>query len=70
MKTIHLKSKLAQIQEHWSPRIVAALNDYHIKLAKIQGDFTWHAHPETDEAFLVVSGGDAGGNRTVKAQWI
>lgn len=56
MKTIHLHEKLGQITEHWSPRIIAALNDYHFKLAKIEGDFVWHAHADTDEAFLVLQG--------------
>jgi mannose-6-phosphate isomerase-like protein (cupin superfamily) len=53
---INLKEKLAQIAEQWSPKIVAQLNDYHFKLAKLQGDFVWHSHPETDEAFLVLAG--------------
>jgi mannose-6-phosphate isomerase-like protein (cupin superfamily) len=40
----------------WDPRIIAQLNDYHFKIAKIQGEFVWHSHPETDEVFLVVEG--------------
>jgi mannose-6-phosphate isomerase-like protein (cupin superfamily) len=48
--------KLAQFSEHWSPRVVAELNDYQFKVVKLQGDFVWHSHPDTDEAFLVIDG--------------
>jgi mannose-6-phosphate isomerase-like protein (cupin superfamily) len=44
------------IGEQWSPRVVAELNDYQFKLVRIEGDFVWHDHPETDEAFLVLEG--------------
>lgn len=53
---INLKQKLSLFEDQWSPRSIARLNDYHFKLAKIQGEFIWHSHPETDEAFLVVAG--------------
>ena len=53
---INLKEKLGLIYEQWSPKIIAQLNDYHLKLAKIEGEFIWHSHPETDEAFFVVQG--------------
>jgi mannose-6-phosphate isomerase-like protein (cupin superfamily) len=53
---INFEEKLAKIVDQWSPKIVAQLNDYHIKLVKLQGDFVWHSHPETDEAFLVLAG--------------
>jgi len=53
---INLAAKFAQIHEHWSPRVVAELNDYQFKLAKLQGEFVWHQHDETDEAFLVIDG--------------
>jgi mannose-6-phosphate isomerase-like protein (cupin superfamily) len=53
---VHLKAKLAQIPDLWAPRVVAQLNDYHIKIARIQGEFVWHSHPETDELFLIVQG--------------
>jgi mannose-6-phosphate isomerase-like protein (cupin superfamily) len=53
---INLSQKLAKFDEHWSPRIVAQMNDYHFKLAKIQGEFIWHSHPETDEVFIVIDG--------------
>jgi mannose-6-phosphate isomerase-like protein (cupin superfamily) len=53
---INLTEKLAKISQRWSPKIVAQLNDYHFKLVKLQGDFIWHAHPETDEVFIVLDG--------------
>jgi mannose-6-phosphate isomerase-like protein (cupin superfamily) len=53
---INLYKKLSLVSDHWSPKIVAQMNDYHIKLAKIQGDFVWHSHPETDELFFVIEG--------------
>lgn len=52
----NLKEKLSMISEHWSPRIIARMNDYHFKVAKIQGEFIWHDHPETDEVFIVLKG--------------
>ena len=53
---INLAEKLGMIREQWSPRVVAELNDYQFKLVRIEGDFIWHDHPETDEAFLVLDG--------------
>ncbi|MEJ2758698.1 MAG: cupin domain-containing protein [Anaerolineales bacterium] len=56
VQAINFQEKLALFQEQWSPKIIAKLNDYHFKLAKIQGEFVWHSHPETDEVFIVVEG--------------
>ena len=53
---INLQDKLTKFSGHWSPKIIAQMNDYHIKLAKVQGEFDWHDHPETDETFLIVKG--------------
>jgi mannose-6-phosphate isomerase-like protein (cupin superfamily) len=53
---INLADKFTHIDELWAPRIIARLNDYHLKLARIQGEFVWHSHAETDELFLVVQG--------------
>ena len=53
---INLSDKLSRFRERWSPRVVAEMNDYQFKLVKIQGEFVWHRHDGTDEAFLVVSG--------------
>jgi len=55
-QSINLQDKLSKFSEHWSPKIIAQMNDYHFKLAKVQGEFVWHDHPETDEVFLVVKG--------------
>ena len=55
-QAINLAEKLGMIGEQWSPRVVAELNDYQFKLARIEGDFIWHDHPETDEAFIVLDG--------------
>lgn len=54
--SINLHDKLSKFSEHWSPKIVAQLNDYHFKLAKVQGEFVWHDHAETDEVFLIIKG--------------
>jgi mannose-6-phosphate isomerase-like protein (cupin superfamily) len=53
---IDLAAALAQIAEPWSPRTVAVLNDYDVRVVRTQGEFTRHSHPETDEFFLVLSG--------------
>ena len=55
-QSINLLRKLDLIAEQWSPRVVAEMNDYQFKVARLQGDFIWHAHAETDEAFLVLDG--------------
>lgn len=52
----NLDTILASLHEHWSPRTVAVVNDYDVRVVKVLGDFTWHSHPETDEFFLVLSG--------------
>ena len=53
---VNFDAKLALIHEHWKPRVIAELNDYQFKIVKILGDFPWHDHADTDEAFLVLSG--------------
>ena len=53
---VDLAAKLAQLAERWSPRVVARMNDYEFKLVKLEGEFVWHAHADTDEAFLVLAG--------------
>jgi mannose-6-phosphate isomerase-like protein (cupin superfamily) len=55
-KTVNLKEKFSLFQDRWSPRIVAQINDYQVKIAKVAGEFVWHSHPETDELFLVHKG--------------
>ncbi len=56
MDKINLKDKLAKFSDHWSPKVIAELNDYQFKLVKIQGEFVWHNHPDTDEVFIVIEG--------------
>ncbi len=53
---ISLAEKLAQFSEHWAPRTVAQLNDYDIMVVKVQGEFVWHSHADTDDFFLVLKG--------------
>ncbi|MCA9674047.1 MAG: cupin domain-containing protein [Kofleriaceae bacterium] len=53
---VNLADKLAQIHDHWNPRVVAELNGQHVKLVKLAGPFTWHRHEHEDELFLVVRG--------------
>lgn len=53
---LNLAACLARFSEQWAPRRIALLNDYEVKVAKLQGEFVWHHHEDTDELFLVVSG--------------
>jgi mannose-6-phosphate isomerase-like protein (cupin superfamily) len=53
---VNFNEKLKLIETYWSPKIIASLNDYHFKLVKVKGDFIWHNHQDTDEAFIVLSG--------------
>lgn len=53
---INLQEKLTKFSERWSPRVIAEMNDYQFKLAKIQGEFVWHSHVDTDEVFIVLDG--------------
>jgi mannose-6-phosphate isomerase-like protein (cupin superfamily) len=68
---IDFAQKLARFSEHWSPRVVAEMNDYQFKLVKLQGEFVWHAHKDTDEVFIVLHGeieiGFRDGTVTVRA---
>ena len=51
---INFQSKLNRFSEHWSPKVIAEMNDYQFKLVKIKGEFTWHNHTHTDETFIVL----------------
>jgi mannose-6-phosphate isomerase-like protein (cupin superfamily) len=53
---VDLAEKPAAFDERWSPRIVGYMNDYKLQLAKVEGEFVWHSHAETDDFFLVVRG--------------
>ncbi|MFG3656584.1 cupin domain-containing protein [Streptomyces sp. NPDC047706] len=71
MEPIALDEALASFTDRWSPRIVTAVNDYDVRVAKAEGEHVWHTHDHTDEFFLVVEGElhialrEAGGERTV-----
>ena len=53
---ISFAEKLSLIAEHWQPRVVAEMNDYQFKVVRIEGDFVWHSHADTDETFIVLDG--------------
>ena len=55
-RVVDLRDELSLFSEHWSPKVVATLNDYEVKVAKVKGEFVWHSHADTDELFLVVDG--------------
>jgi mannose-6-phosphate isomerase-like protein (cupin superfamily) len=55
-RPVNFAAKLALFHDHWQQRVVAEMNDYQFKVVKIQGDFVWHAHADTDEAFIVLAG--------------
>jgi mannose-6-phosphate isomerase-like protein (cupin superfamily) len=53
---INFESKFARLPEQWSPRVIAEMNDYQFKVVRLEGDFVWHHHPDTDETFIVFDG--------------
>ena len=53
---IRFEEKFARFHDHWAPRVIAEMNDYQFKLVRIQGEFVWHRHDDTDEAFIVIDG--------------
>jgi len=55
-KPINFRDKLGLIDEKWQPRVVAEMNDYQFKLVRLEGDFIWHDHRDTDETFIVLEG--------------
>ena len=56
MQIVNISQKFGLFNEYWSPRIVGELNDSHVKLAKLKGEFVWHQHENEDELFLVIKG--------------
>jgi len=72
-RTIDLRGKIARLDGHWQPRVVAEMNDYQFKVVKVEGEFQWHRHADTDETFIVLEGelridfraGQAGGDALV-----
>ncbi len=55
-EAINIRRKLDLFDEQWAPKVVAEMNDYQFKVVKLEGDFVWHDHPETDETFFVIEG--------------
>ncbi|KAI8951962.1 RmlC-like cupin domain-containing protein [Xylaria longipes] len=56
MATVSIPSTFASFTETWSPRLIAGVNDQHVKIAKVDGEFIFHAHPDSDELFYLLSG--------------
>lgn len=56
LQKVNLDDMLTRFSEHWSPKTVGRLNDYELKVVKVQGEFVWHQHDDTDEVFLVLDG--------------
>jgi mannose-6-phosphate isomerase-like protein (cupin superfamily) len=56
MAIINLADKFSMFSDHWSPKVIAEMNDYQFKLVKIEGEFVWHQHEDTDEVFIVMNG--------------
>ena len=56
IRKVNLVEKLLQFSEYYSPKIVGEVNDAHVKIVKLQGEFVWHHHDNEDELFLVVNG--------------
>ncbi|GJD99642.1 cupin domain-containing protein [Methylobacterium isbiliense] len=56
MRAIRLEEKLSAFSEHWSPKIVTRFNGHDVMVVKVKGEFVWHAHPDTDDLFLVLKG--------------
>ena len=56
MKSINFLEKFEKFSEHWTPKVIAEMNDYQFKLAKVAGEFVWHSHADTDETFIVLKG--------------
>ncbi len=55
-QSINFKNKLSLFSEQWTPKVIAEMNDYQFKIVKIEGDFVWHNHADTDETFIVLEG--------------
>ena len=56
MDAVNLRAELEKVTDHWSPRVVGQVNDQYVKVAKLLGEFVWHAHEQEDELFQVVYG--------------
>ena len=56
MGKVNLREKFSSFSDQWAPKVIAEMNDYQFKLVKIEGEFVWHQHDDTDEAFIVIDG--------------
>ncbi len=56
MPVVNFADKFKLFSDHWSPKVIAEMNDYQFKLVKIEGEFVWHDHGHTDEVFIVIEG--------------
>jgi mannose-6-phosphate isomerase-like protein (cupin superfamily) len=56
MEPVNLDLMLTRFTEHWSPKTIAQVNDYDVRIVKVRGEFTWHRHVDSDEFFLVLTG--------------
>ena len=56
MEKVNLTEKFRLVTHYWSPKIVGELNDFYVKVVKVQGEFIWHHHEQEDELFFVVKG--------------
>ncbi|MGB1808085.1 MAG: cupin domain-containing protein, partial [Porticoccaceae bacterium] len=54
--SINLQEKYSKFSEQWQPKVIAEMNDYQFKIVRLEGEFVWHDHPETDEVFIVIEG--------------
>jgi len=55
-KKINIRKKFALFSDYWSPKVIAEMNDYQVKIARVKGEFVWHNHEQTDEVFIVIEG--------------
>ena len=56
MSKVNFREKLSKFSEQWTPKVIAEMNEYQFKLVKIEGEFVWHEHLDTEEAFIVIEG--------------
>ena len=55
-RAINLEEKFGLFREKWQPKVIAEMNEYQFKIVRLEGDFVWHSHDDTDEAFIVLEG--------------
>ena len=55
-KKINIRKKFQSLSDYWSPKVIAEMNDYQFKIARVKGEFVWHKHEQTDEVFIILEG--------------